>query len=286
MLSALVQKKDDLHFVYERDKSFAAFPTYPVILMFKGTSQDVVDFHSLASSSDAMPPGLPTFDPSRIVHASHSIEILKHIPVESGSGWKVKTRIIGVQEKGPGIIVDHEMTLVDPTGVPYCRMTSAAFNLGAKAMGRFDQSISRGPIARPIPKGRKPDHVITEPTSEEQAIMYRLSGDYNALHVDPSVGQKAGFGGAVLHGLATYGFAARAVLKCFGGDDPLALKSFGVRFTSVSKPGDIMETSMWEVGDRPDGTTEIALLTKNLTTGKVCMGEGVAYVMKPTRSKL
>lgn len=46
-----------------------------------------------------------------------------------------------------------------------------------------------------------------------------------------------GLGGAVLHGLATFGFGARAVLKAVAGDDPYALKAFGVRFSSPVKPG-------------------------------------------------
>lgn len=86
---------------------------------------------------------------------------------------------------------------------------------------------------------------------------------------DPSIGEAAGFGGVILHGLSTYGFAARAVLSAVGGNDPSALKYFGVRFTSPVKPGDALETSIWEVGPGPDGTTEVGFVTKNLKTGKV-----------------
>lgn len=86
---------------------------------------------------------------------------------------------------------------------------------------------------------------------------------------DPSIGQAAGFGGVILHGLSTYGFAARAVLSAVGGNDASALKYFGVRFTSPVKPGDALETSIWEVGSGPDGTTEVVFVTKNLKTGKV-----------------
>lgn len=103
---------------------------------------------------------------------------------------------------------------------------------------------------------------------------------------DPSIGKSTGLGGVILHGLASYGFAARAVLAQVGGNDPAALKFFGARFTSPVKPGDTLETSIWEVGPGPDGTTEVAFVTKDLESGKVCLGGGIAYVRKVERSKL
>jgi peroxisomal enoyl-CoA hydratase 2 len=75
----------------------------------------------------------------------------------------------------------------------------------------------------------------------------------------------------ILHGLSTFGFSARAVVSSIGGNDPNSLKFFGVRFTSPVKPGNEIETSIWEIGPRTDGTTEVAFITTNLTTGKVCL---------------
>lgn len=89
-----------------------------------------------------------------------------------------------------------------------------------------------------------------------------------------------------------------------GGGDPSALKFFGVKFTSPVKPGDALETQVWEVGPGPAGTTEVTFITKDLTTGKVCiscamstslviyiysqvvLGNGIAYVKKSAKSKL
>lgn len=86
---------------------------------------------------------------------------------------------------------------------------------------------------------------------------------------DPSIGKAAGFGGVILHGLSTFGFAARALLKAVANNDPKALKLFGVRFTAPVKPGDSLETQIWEVGPGPNGTIEVAFVTKNVNTGKV-----------------
>ena len=121
--------------------------------------------------------------------------------------------------------------------------------------------------------------------------------------LDPSIGQAAGFGGVILHGLSTFGFAARALLSTVGANDPTALKFYGVRFTSPVKPGDPIETSAWDMGPGPDGTTEIAFEVKNLNSGKVrhhtyfldhlvliqsqiVIGNGLAYICKAEKSKL
>jgi len=280
-------KKDDLSLVNELDKAWAPFPTYPVVLGFKGTSQDVVDFRQLMAGGKSTTPGLPKLNPDRVVHASQSIEILKPLPAVSGSGWKLKRRVTGITENKTGLLVEDETILVDAQGTPYAKLYAAAFNLGACPTGaNFSKRIAGPPQAKPVPKDRKPDWIIQDQTTPEQAILYRLSGDYNMLHIDPRIGQAAGFGGVILHGLSTYGFAARALVSAIGGNDPKSLRFFALRFTSPVKPGDALETAVWEVGPGPDGTTEVTFVTKNVSTGKVCLGAGVAYIKKVEKGKL
>jgi peroxisomal enoyl-CoA hydratase 2 len=70
-------------------------------------------------------------------------------------------------------------------------------------------------------------------------------------------------------------------------NDPSALKFYGLRFTSPVKPGDALETRIWEMGPGPDGTTEVSFETINLSTGKAALGGGIAYVKKGSvKSKL
>jgi len=278
-------KADDFQFVYELDPNFAAIPTYPVVLPFKLNDYDVNLFSERMKVRSV--PGLPPLNPNRVVHATQSIEIIKPLPLVSGEGWTWKSRYTGVVENKTGLILTVENTLVSPSGEVYAKLYSSSFNLGAKVTGeKYSKFIAGPPQGKPVPKDRKADWVVQDQTSPEQAIIFRLSGDYNPLHIDPKIGQGAGFGGVILHGLSTFGFGARAILKTVGGNDPNSLKFYGVRFTSPVKPGDKLETSIWEVGKGPNGTTEVAFEMKNLNTGKVVLGAGLAYVLKKGGAKL
>jgi len=87
-------------------------------------------------------------------------------------------------------------------------------------------------------------------TSRGQALLYRLNGDYNPLHADPTIGPKMGFKGtnfqviinvgAILHGLCTYNIAAVQLLREFGNSDPANFKSFECRFSAAVLPGGIL----------------------------------------------
>ncbi|KAF8635569.1 hypothetical protein AX15_000219 [Amanita polypyramis BW_CC] len=273
-------KANDLNVVYELDKNFSAFPTFPVVLPFKLEEHDVNLFAERMKSPPVS--GLPKLDPKRIVHASQSIEILKELPPASGLGWKWKSRYSGVVENKTGLLLTVEGVLVDPNGTPYAKLYSSTFYIGTKATGdRFSKVIAGPPQAKPTPKNKTPTYVVKDQTTPEQAIVYRLSGDYNPLHVDASIGKAIGFGGIILHGLSTFGFAARAIVNAVGGKDPNSLKLFGTRFTAPVKPGDALETQIWEVGPGPKGTVEVAFVMKNLSTGKDVLGGGMAYVVKP-----
>ena len=73
---------------------------------------------------------------------------------------------------------------------------------------------------------RAPDHEVTYATRDDQALLYRLSGDRNPLHSDPAFAKFAGFPKPILHGLCTYGVTGRALLHTLCGSDPARFKAW------------------------------------------------------------
>jgi acyl dehydratase len=122
---------------------------------------------------------------------------------------------------------------------------SVVFLRGDGGCGSFGAPpTSPGPIA-----GRAPDAVCEIKTLPQQALIYRLSGDYNPLHADPKPARKAGFERPILHGLCTMGIATRALLSTYLPGNPDGLKSMFVRFIKPVYPGETILAEFHRNGD-------------------------------------
>ncbi|KAI8805322.1 MaoC-like dehydratase [Cladochytrium replicatum] len=260
ILYALSIGVTDLKYVYELDKEFGAFPTYPLVLPLKGDGFDVTNFAQRAGLGAI--PGIPKIDLNKLVHGDQYIELLGELPNEAT--LVSKSQVSGVFDAGKGLVLETTNTLSTENGTPLVKTISTAFIFG---MGGFNGPKRPKPIyAVDIPK-RAPDFIKVDQTSPNAAILYRLSGDYNPLHIDPSIGKRVGFKGAILHGLCTFGHAAAAVLWTVAGNNRRAFKSIGGRFASPVYPGDKLETRMWVVpGSTPD-TVVVAFETFVLEDG-------------------
>jgi acyl dehydratase len=106
------------------------------------------------------------------------------------------------------------------------------FSLLIRGEGGFGGD--RGPEAVSAePPDAAPAFTHTDKTSEERAALYRLSGDFNPLHIAPDMAKLGGFDRPILHGLCTYGHAGRAVLRHACGGDPARFRSLSARFSGV-----------------------------------------------------
>ncbi|WP_234426182.1 MaoC family dehydratase, partial [Streptomyces kebangsaanensis] len=106
----------------------------------------------------------------------------------------------------------------------------------------------RGPSARLAPVTGGPDRTVERTVREDQALLYRLSGDYNPLHADPGFARLAGFDRPVLHGLCTYGITLKAVVDTLLGGDVTRVRSYATRFAGVVYPGETLRVRMWRQG--------------------------------------
>jgi acyl dehydratase len=113
--------------------------------------------------------------------------------------------------------------------------------------GGFGGKSEGAPKPRAVPADRAADLTARLPVSLNQALIYRLAGDYNPLHIDPEIARSAGFDGPILHGLAAYGMVGRALIKILCDDDPTRLRRLDLRFTSPAYPGEPLQLEVWRV---------------------------------------
>ena len=225
MLYALGLGADELAFVYE--DGLQALPTMPVVL---GS------------------PGFLWQNPSlgvtwqKLLHGEQWLTIHAPLPVE---GEIIGTTLIEAvydkgADKGALTITKREIHSQDGTHLATVRGSSFM-----RADGGFGGSSEGAPKPHPLPQDRAPDQQVTIRTSPNWAMIYRLSGDYNPLHIDPAVAKIGGFAAPILHGLCTYGIAGRAVLRALCDNDPTRLKRFDVRFSAPVYPGETILTEIW-----------------------------------------
>uniref|UniRef100_A0A672IV54 Hydroxysteroid (17-beta) dehydrogenase 4 n=1 Tax=Salarias fasciatus TaxID=181472 RepID=A0A672IV54_SALFA len=205
---------DHLRFLYENHPDFGCLPTFGVI-----ASQAVLMEGGLSSV-----PGLG-IDFTQVLHGEQYLELYKPLPT---SGMSEAT-VADVLDKGSGAVL-----LLDVQKFHHSSSTSEVHFI---CIHHFNVSF---------PESSK--QCLFPPRS--QAALYRLSGDWNPLHIDPSFAAMGGFKQPILHGLCSFGFAARHVLKQFAGNDPSRFKAIKARFAKPVLPGQSLQTEMWKEGNR------------------------------------
>ena len=212
-----------------------------------------------------------TFNPAMLVHGEQSIELFGEIPVQG----TVSTvgEITGIYDKGKGAVVVTEATSTDvASGEVLFKTRMSAFIRGEGGWGG-----DRGPSGpQNVPPEREPDHVVTYTTRPDQALTYRLSGDRNPLHSDPSFAAMGGFDKPILHGLCTYGFTGRALLHSICESDPARFARMDGRFSSPVFPGEDLTIRAWLTGETEDGTQSAVYQTSG-SDGRVVLDSGLFH---------
>lgn len=182
----------------------------------------------------------------KVLHGEQWLDVYKPLPVE---GELIgRTRIDQISDKGKerGAVIYLSRDIIEAaSGETLAKVSMSTF---CRADGGFGGENKPGPAPASIPE-RAPNHVCDLATLPRQALIYRLSGDYNPLHADPKVARAAGFERPILHGLATYGLAARAILKTLCDYDASRLTGLDVRFSAPVYPGETVRFHIWREGD-------------------------------------
>ncbi|MCB9702502.1 MAG: SDR family NAD(P)-dependent oxidoreductase [Myxococcales bacterium] len=220
----------ELRYVFEMHQDgFIPLPTYGVI---PGVNA-ILD----QAKKGVMAPGL-NFGLDRLLHGEQYTELRRPLPPHAKLTHHVKVK--DIFDKGKHATVIFSVSSVDESGEELIYNELTALIRGAGGWGG-----DRGPQGEVnVPPEREPDGVVTETIAPNQALLYRLSGDWNPLHADPNFARAFGFDRPILHGLCTFGYAGRAILRELN-DDPRKFKSIKVRFADSVFPGETLVTEMW-----------------------------------------
>jgi len=252
----------DLALVYEMSgkgmkvlPSFAAVPSINMVLSM--------------GKNGVTAPGL-SFGLDRVLHGEQYTQLSRPWPTHGK--LTTKATVKSIFDKGKGAVVTTEFVTYDESGDELARNEVATFVRGAGGWGG-----DRGPSADVnVPPERAPDKVLEDKTSENQALLYRLSGDWNPLHADPGMAKAFGFARPILHGMCTFGIATRHVVNAFAPDgDPRFVKSIKVRFASTVLPGETIVTEMWKENDQ-----RIVFRSKVKERGEVCISNAAIELWK------
>ncbi len=242
---------DELKFVYE--SNLKVLPTFGVIPPFPSL-MGIVGMEGM------------DFNLAMLLHGEQYLELFREIPTD-GKLISYPT-IAGIYDKGKGALVELDVVTKNHKDEAIFKNTFSTFIRGEGGFGG-----DRGPEPGNLPPDREPDKVVSMQTLPQQALLYRLSGDYNPLHADYDFAAMGGFEKPILHGLCSFGFAGRAVLREYCGNDPAKFKAIKVRFSRHVFPGETIITEMWQ--DQPD---KVILRCKTAERGDYCLTNAAIWL--------
>ena len=214
--------------------------------LYEGVSGGLKVFPSFVAAPRYIAfPKLGKINFPKFIHGEELIRL--HKPIPSQGEIICFSEVTSIYDKGKAALINVETTGLSKDRNPLFEIESAFFYLGAGGFGG-----DRGPKTEKIrpPEHTQPDFSVTYNTTENQAALFRLSGDLNPLHIDPDLARFGGQEKPILHGLCTYGFATRAILYSLCDGDISRFKEFKVRFTNVVYPGESLTTEGWKDNGR------------------------------------
>lgn len=220
-----------LNLVYE--KQLQALPTLATTLCIEQADwlrEEGVDLH-------------------RLLHGEQYLRL--HRPLPAAAEVIATLAVVEIVDHGPGrdAVIYLQRELSDAAGGELLATVGlACVYRGGGGIPAGSSTASATPPWRlgAVPP-RAPDGELYFATRSDQALLYRLSGDYNPLHIDPDFARSAGFDRPILHGLCTYGIAGRLLIEALCAGDPHRLRQCDARFSGPVLPGDTLRLQWWQL---------------------------------------
>lgn len=209
---------------YVRGDDLEVFPLYPVVTASK----------VFTSMTDVL-----EVDGTKRLHGEQRLTI--HTPLPTAGRIHVTAHAESVWDKGSGAVIDT----VAEFRIGGELVATATFGSFIRDGGGFGGQRGVG-LAR-CDYDRAPDVAANDEMSWNQALLYRLTGDDNPLHLDPEFARRSGFDRPIAHGLCTLGFGAR--MGVIAADPSADIAEINCRFISPVYPGEKLRLEAWHDGD-------------------------------------
>ncbi|QLE71853.1 3-alpha,7-alpha,12-alpha-trihydroxy-5-beta-cholest-24-enoyl-CoA hydratase [Streptomyces rectiverticillatus] len=203
----------------------------------------------VAQAGGLSAPGID-IDLAAVLHGGQSLDVHRPLPVRGTA--TLTSRVAAVHDKGKAAVIVLRSEAADADG-PLWTGESEIFVKGEGGFGG-----ERGASTRLEAPVRAPDATVERPVREDQALLYRLSGDWNPLHADPEFAELAGYDRPILHGLCSYGIALKAVVDTALAGDVTRVRAYRTRFAGVVYPGETLRVRMWRETPAP-GRIQVAV---------------------------
>lgn len=253
----------ELKYTYENDSNFQVLPTFAVMPVFN-------------SPPLAMDTLVDNFNYAMLLHGEQYFKIGQN-PIPVKGALKTEVKPLQVIDKGgkAAVIVAGYKSVDAKTNKLVSYNESTFFVRGAHVPpNKKKYNEPRAPFAVQsfqAPTDRAPDYEVEVQTHKDQAAIYRLSGDFNPLHIDPALAKQVGFPSPIIHGLCTLGVSSKAVLEKFGPYEELK-----VRFTNAVFPGDTLKVRAWK---QPNNV--VIFQTVDLNTKKIVLDNAAVKLVGP-----
>ena len=228
-IGAGVPPTDEKELEYTYEARLKVLPSFGVIPVFSSLG-GLIGLEGLS------------FNPMMLLHGEQ--DIVLHQPLPTRAKVENSGKIVGVYDKGKGATIVIESETKDENGNLLCTNRFTSFIRGEGGFGG-----ESGPQPGNVAPDREPDVVVESPTLPQQALIYRLSGDKNPLHIDPAMAAMGGFDTPILHGLCSFGIVCKAAVDNALDGDVTKVGRYAARFSGVVFPGETIVTSMWREGD-------------------------------------
>lgn len=217
--------KTDLEYVYEKDQKI--LPMFAAMPIVDSEVTRTIDYG---------------FDWGGSLHWGFDLKF--HQPMTKMQG-KLSTKVLlkALYDRGEG-----RGTLAQHVGDTYDENDTLLFTNESWDCALYDGGWD-GPKAPKdiveIPE-RAPDFEVTETVPPNQALIYRLSGDYHPQHIDWQYAKDNGHPKPILHAVSTAGVACRHIIRTMFPGQPERLTRFKTRITKPFLPGSALKTQIWK----------------------------------------